>query len=410
MSRFGPQFGKAVMLVAVVAASVGVTTCFLTSRTSPRTVNRDRPSDVTESLEGDQHLRRYRSSQDTLLELWALVRLPRSRSCIMVTAHGWHGALNDPDPDIGRGDYLHIEVDMRGRAFSDGRQDASGWELQDWIDAVEFAKREYADHISDPDCVYAEGGSGSGGNVYAIVGKYPDYFAAAVVHAGMSDYALLYEQDEIGEFIDEMEEQGWIGGSPETRAEAYRSRGGLTTVGNLLTPLHIDHGETDVRVTVAHARRYARAAAERGSEIRYLEWPNVGDRQHWTNMTGEQRDQLRRSVRSWLLAHDSPPVLPDSGAFTVAGFLKTRRFEVLLEDIDRIGSLRYEIADSAGPWRFVLTAPTSPGATLRVRWLRDGIPAVTTTPSTPAGVTQGREGWIRVDLSRITDSVEVVLR
>ncbi len=364
---------------------------------------------MTESLEGDQHLRRYRSTRDTLLELWALVRLPRRRSCILVTAHGWHGALDDPDPDIGRGDYLQIEVDMRGRAFSDGHPDASGWELQDWIDAVEFAKREYAEHISDPDCVYAEGGSGSGGNVYALVGKYPDYFAAAAVHAGMSDYTLLYAQDEVGEFMDELEGQGWIGGSPESRPEAYRSRGGLTTVGNLLTPLHVDHGETDVRVTVAHARRYVSAAREQGSQIRYLEWPNVGDRRHWTHMTGEQRNRLRRSVRSWFLAHRRPPDLPESGELTVTGFLKTRRFEVLLESIDRIGTVSYDISNPAGPWRFLIGAPTSSEATLRVLRPRDATVSVRTTPRTPVAVTAEEGGWVRVDLPLRTEPVEIVL-
>ena len=53
--------------------------------------------------------------------------------------------------------------------------------------------------VSDPNCVYAEGGSGAGGNVYAIVGKFPDFFSAAVVHSGMSDYLAQYQRDETGE-------------------------------------------------------------------------------------------------------------------------------------------------------------------------------------------------------------------
>lgn len=42
---------------------------------------------------------------------------------------------------------------------------------------------------------------------------------------GITDYAVWYEQDEIGEFRDELDI--WIGCSPDDDAMAYRSRSGL---------------------------------------------------------------------------------------------------------------------------------------------------------------------------------------
>jgi len=368
------------------------------------------------------HLRKYKSSVDPDLTLWAVVALPSQPSCILVTAHGWHGGLSGPEkyngidfrrylPDFLFTDspqYLLVDVDMRGRVFSDGRPDASGFELQDWIDAVEFAKAEYAEYISDPECVYAEGGSGSGGNVYALVGRFPDYFAAAAVHAGMSDYARLYEEDEVGEFRDDMEGDGWIGGSPRTNPEGYRSRGGLTMVENVHTPIHIDHGDTDVRVPVAHARQFVDALRSRGRAVRYLEWQNVGDRRHFTNMTPEQYLLRDLSKQNWFRMHTKPPRLPKEGELVVAGFVKTKDFEVILDDMDRIGTVSYEIGNE--PWHFRISAAGSSSVTLRtaafpekvtVRVLADG--QVQMAKRDPSGK------WLKTKIAMKKSPVDVTI-
>jgi hypothetical protein len=286
---------------------------------------------------------------------------------------------------------------MRGRGRSGGQADLSGWELQDWIDGVEFVRREYGEYLSDPNCVYAEGGSGAGGNVYAIVGKFPDFFSAAVVHSGMSDYLAQYQLDETGEFRDEPEHRGWIGGTPATNPEGYRSRGGLTTVKNLLTPLHVDHGETDIRVSVDHARRYVETARRLGRQVEYLEWPSVGDREHWTHMTAEQQQRLQAAIRAFYTAHQKPPRLPETGTFVVAGYLKTRVFEVVLPDIDRIGELAFDVHPGR-PWQFVLRAATSRRAVLRFRWRPEATPRIVAGDRNLSGRrVQGGE-WLEVAL------------
>jgi Prolyl oligopeptidase family len=289
------------------------------------------------------HLRKYQSSVDTTLELWIAVYLPKKPSFIYITCHGWHGELSVPKRFDRSSQYLKIEMDMRGRLLSDGHPDGNGWELHDWIDAVNFVRKEYKEYICDSSVVYVEGGSGAGGNIYGILGKFPDFFTAAAIHAGMSDYYQLYYQDEVGEFIDELEYDNWIGGNIWNNEEAYNSRGGFTTVQNLLTPLHIDHGETDIRVPVSHARKYYKKALSFNKEIKYIEWPDVGDRRHWTKMNKGQERSLNKSVQLWFNEHRTPPILASADTFIVAGYLKTKCFNITLENIDKIGKIYYKL-------------------------------------------------------------------
>ena len=64
----------------------------------------------------------------------------------------------------------------------------------------------------------------------------------------------------------------WISGTPLTNPEGYASRGGLTTVENLLTPLLLIHAELDARCRVNQARNYIEQARQvgKGTLITYL--------------------------------------------------------------------------------------------------------------------------------------------
>ena len=208
----------------------------------------------------------YPSRVDPQLRLFARFECTAPSGILLVNMHGWHGAVKKPHtddvPDPLAKNYFVISPEMRGRGDATGQPDCNGWELQDVIDAVEFARRHYRDRIASPELVFLSGGSGGGGNVFALIGKFPDTFAAARAYYGISDYALWHTFDRKGEFRDELEgingkdpkgRPPWIGGSPETNPEAYRSRGGLTTVANLLTPTLVFHGADDARVPVLHA-------------------------------------------------------------------------------------------------------------------------------------------------------------
>ena len=58
-----------------------------------RYVDNDISTEIKEIRYKYVHLRRYKSTQDSTIELWALIYLPAKPSPILVTSHGWHGTL-----------------------------------------------------------------------------------------------------------------------------------------------------------------------------------------------------------------------------------------------------------------------------------------------------------------------------
>ncbi len=268
---------------------------------------------------------------------------PEKPSPVLLLAHGWHGHAKRPKPTTANPypGYLTVQVDMRGRKFSTGKPDANGYELYDYYDAYQYVIENYKQYISNPDLVYFLGGSGGGGNGYGLLGKFPDLFASAVIYCGISDYALWFRQDFLGEFRDEM--RPWIGSAPSSNLEAYNSRSGITTVKNLQTPVFIVHGETDERVPVSHARNYYQQAKTYNKTIEYLELRNVGTRAHWGNITREQMDKKLAFTERALTHYKRMPELPTQGELTVAGYVVTRHFSVFLDSIDMIGRVTYDL-------------------------------------------------------------------
>lgn len=310
----------------------------------------------------------YPSTQDPSLRLFAAFRVPPEPRRLLIEMHGWHGQVKRPHSDNlfePHTDWFVVHPEMRGRGDSTGTPDCNGWELQDVLDAVAFARREFADRILSPELVVLVGGSGGGGNVFALLGKYPDAFCLARSQCGISDYALWHRQDEIGEFRDEMECQAWIGGDPDERPEAYASRGGITTVANLLTPLLVFHGEKDPRCPVTQSRRYVEEARRcgKGHLVIYHEFEGVGLEGHWGGITPAQQEFRRATDEAFLWQEPQPVVIPEAGRFVIAGFLKTRAFEVILDSVDHIGEVVYDLAAD----RFEVAAPTAASATLRIR-------------------------------------------
>lgn len=343
--------------------------------------------------------REYPSSADPMLHLYAKFTCDTPTGVLLVKMHGWHGQVKTSSPDnipdpMERG-YFVVAPEMRGRGDSTGNPDCNGWELQDVIDAVNFARKEYRDRIETPEVVLLWGGSGGGGNAYALIGKFPDFFAAARITSGISDYGLWYTFDTRGEFRDEMEgpvpakspgRQPWIGGNPTNNAEAYRSRGGITTVGNLLIPTLIFHGETDFRVPSLQARLWVGAAVGkgRGSLVDYHELAGVGAWGHFSNITKVQQAFYQKTGSEFLKTHRTPPLLPERGSFAVAGYLKTSQFEVVLDSIDHIGRVDYDLAAHT----FLVYAPTAKTAKLRVRdpqggWTTSDVSCKPLTPVPP---------------------------
>lgn len=282
----------------------------------------------------------YYTSRDGL-KLAMLVTKPAKPSYIVASTHGWHmtipkfASLAQPKTD-----HLLVEVDMRGRAFSEGKPDCNGRELLDVVDAVEYVKREYRSYIASPERVYFEGGSGGGGNAFAIAGKLPDYFMHITALSGMSDYEVWYKNDAVGEFRDEMDV--WVGDIRNT--DAYTARSGIKLIRNLCAPISIVHGEKDIRVPCWHSDAYVEAAREHGKEalVSYLRLKGVGGQGHYENITPAQSDEMRDFIRNTRLTHTEPVSIPEKGEMVVGGYLITKRFSVFLESMDNVALLRYD--------------------------------------------------------------------
>ena len=294
---------------------------------------------------GEVEYRQYPSSVDASLKLFANFVRPDRPSPLVVTTHGWHQTikreeLSYPHLQSLLGEYLLVEVNMRGRGECTGKPDANAWELQDVIDAVEFARTHYGENILDGQ-VYVYGASGGGGNVYGLVGKFPDYFAAAFAGCGMSDYALFYRDDDAGDFRDELDD--WVGGPPSGLQEDYDSRSGLTTVGNVLTPLVVVHGTEDLSVPVEQARMYVEKARElKKTDVTYFELCGI---EHGMNHIPEIVAQNRVRLTEHFSKHKSGRTIPRKGTFVVGGYLKTREFEVVLEEVGRVAQVAYSLEE-----------------------------------------------------------------
>jgi pimeloyl-ACP methyl ester carboxylesterase len=318
--------------------------------------------------------RDYHSTVESGLRLFASFTPAEHPAALMIWMHGWHGNIKSGHRDnvapLANAAFFKVAPEMRGRGDSGGRPDANGWELQDAVDALDAAREYYPELVSDR-APHLHGGSGGGGNVLGLLGKFPDLFASAVCECGISDYALWFAQDAVGEFRDDMRDAGWIGGDPHTNPEAYLSRGGRTTAGNLLTPLLMIHGEDDIRVPVEQARVYRQALQRFGNDsLAVLQvFEGVGVPGHFSGLNEEGallREQLTAQHRD---SHTLAPILPQSGELVVAGYLKTRHFELHLETKDQVALLRYHVAEN----KFTLRAPSCALAKVRCtndsRWL-----------------------------------------
>lgn len=297
----------------------------------------------------------YESSRDPGHWMAAQIVKPTKPSYILVGTHGWHGnlpAFKPMEAPALNNDYVKVTVDMRGRQFSDGQADCNGWELLDVIDAVNYVREHYSEYVIDPDVVYFQSGSGGGGNGYAIIGKFPDFFAAAAVFCGISDYKLWYDNDAVGEFRDEMDV--WIGCAPEDNEMAYRSRSGLHLLENLHTPLFVAHGELDSRVPSEHARRYVQRAEqlEKGELVRYVELPGVGaTKGHWGQATEQQLADIFQQAEALRTQHRQPVQLAERGRLVIGGYVYTKSFSIVLDSVDKVATVDYDLV--AGTFQVV---------------------------------------------------------
>ena len=304
----------------------------------------------------------YPSSIDPDLTLSAEFSVPAEPKPLCLFFHGWHMTAESArqhtafTPQLD--DFFVVNVDMRGRGQSTGQPDACGHELIDALDALDYARRTWPDAIAPGAPAYASGGSGGGGNTMTLLGKAPDLFAAGAAWAGMSDYALWYHDDYRGCYRDEMEGKGWIGGSPESNPEGYRSRGAINVMENVSAGLLVIHGRRDDSVEVHHAEKYEARARELGKDnIRFHYNDRGHDSVEWPLMAEHMQ------------SYQQAPQLPQKGTLLVHSFVATQAFWLVLDDPARMGQVDYEL-DADGrlaSLEFSQAPDATPASSVRLR-------------------------------------------
>ncbi|MGW4939963.1 S9 family peptidase [Actinoplanes sp. NPDC004185] len=157
--------------------------------------------------------------------------------------------------------------------------------LEEWTDICTGIDRLIADGVADPDRL-GIGGWSHGGFMAAWAVGQTDRFKAAVMGAGISDWAMLAATGEEGRFESAL--SGWEGPGPHRQSP-------ISYAGQVRTPVLILHGENDTNVPVSQAELFHRALRRYGVEHEYVVYPREG---HGIRERGHQLDVLRRT-RGW---------------------------------------------------------------------------------------------------------------
>jgi hypothetical protein len=337
----------------------------------------------------------YRSSvsSDTSgpLDLKAFAFYPRTlaegaEAPIAVVMHGYspQSTFGDMRPYAERlaaEGFVTILVSMRGRDGSDGVRDSGGLEIYDIYDAVEHLKQDafFAPRI-DPTNVHITGFSGGGGNVMSALTKFPDYFRLGSSYFGMSDYG--YDPQD-----------GWyvnganVGVTRTLQLDAdvgdptagdsmvldrYLARASnLASKNNPYSEIHLFVNRDETICPPINSTSYRdNALATANSPDDYDNVTvHLGDSSGTTwvdhNSDGSQQDAetqnfphsagLASQVRgqAWYLQRLQAglipaPVLADSGELFVAGWVKTRPFELFVGDGQNAAAdLEYAVGQDA---------------------------------------------------------------
>jgi pimeloyl-ACP methyl ester carboxylesterase len=266
-------------------------------------------------------------------------------------------------------------VEMRGRGGSGGTPDASGLEIQDIVEAVEYVKHFYPHHI-DPSQLHIAGYSGGGGNALAAAARFPDYFNSVTSFFGISDYGHDPETGWYQSSADEIQRaflEAWIGGSPDTVPDRYHARYSLGALTNYQGRLWMFHDRGDTNVPAAQSLLVTEVLSRADLSNVTLNLTSNGDRVRWLHEYPHDGSPLIEAEALFMppiVAREYPNLtIPQRGVFKIAGYLVTKRFEIWLGDgTDEFGEVHYDwVARTFG-----ITAETAPSSFVLL--VKNGMP------------------------------------
>jgi len=303
----------------------------------------------------------------------------RTNSPIAVVMHGYSPATGNFSNVRANAQRLRdagffvISVAMRGRDGSDGVRDSGGLEVYDIYDAVESVKAAFPALI-DPTNVHITGYSGGGGNAMSALTKFPDYFRAGSSFFGMSDYGYNNSTGwyYLGAESNHKTQLNTDIGNPMTGGAAVQDKylaraSNLASRNNPYSEIHLFANSNEPTCPAANNSTYRDNAIAHasspgefdnihvhvGAAGTYQDFDNdsvndPNEQQNWPHgfPTADQQAAGEGWYLSRLLNGSIPqPVLRAEDEFFVAGFVKTKKFELRLGDgANAAGTLNYRLS------------------------------------------------------------------
>ena len=225
--------------------------------------------------------------------------------------------------------YFVINVDSRGKGSSGGSDDMNGLECIELTEVFADAELEFSSYMGD--LKYIGGGSGGGGTAMTCLVKYPDFFNAGFSWFGISNYtSWWYEEPDYRSII-----EGFMSSTtPNNNYESYESRGALSGVQNIYSPLILMHNASDYIVSASHSRNINTSLNALNRDVEYYEndivhSATISDKTHIDN-TADFLDDKTSEI-----------TIPNNVGLTILGFLKTKFIEVDFDNVNKIGNLGY---------------------------------------------------------------------
>lgn len=257
---------------------------------------------------------------------------------VCVLMHGWSEGITaiqslDMQRIASYGLFV-LAVSMRGLDGGGGSPDASGREIYDIYDAVEYVRANYASYVSQ-DKAAIVGYSGGGGNALAAACKFPDYWNVVVSHFGMSDYGRDatdgWYYNNGGTYTAGIVTR--VGDTPANVPNRYYARDGVAAIANYSSGyLYLYHDKQDATVPWVHGNRIKATLDAAGLTNYSANFSDTGELPRYTHGYPTSNPSLIyvESVWSEKIKSQAAWTIPTSGAVTVVGYIKTKRFTIWL--------------------------------------------------------------------------------
>lgn len=290
----------------------------------------------------------YSSSIDSITNLYATYSygLGVTNQPIVIIMHGWNESATDYVSVINNivsNKCFCCAVGLRSKNGASGTKDASGREIMDIYDAIQYIISNFPT-IVNPNKINIVGFSGGGGNVYGSITKFPNLFNNAISYFGMSDYGYdpTYGWRYTNAAGYQVSIDAAVGGSPATHLNNFNSRYAVGAINNFKGKLRIYHDDQDSAVSVEQSRQvYSNFTAQ--SRLVYNE-SGVGDPIRYLHGLGTDVMNSLNDFKNDILIKNKPSI-GNSGILRINGYCITDRFDIRLGNLDNhVSNLTYNLS------------------------------------------------------------------